>query len=67
MKFAAFWPFVLKRTHARIQTENYTLRDALREANDELRRHRKLIAGLRAGQVNVTQAIERVFSKPRAS
>jgi len=52
------WPFVRRLDHERLQMENYTLRDALREANKELARHRSLLAGLRAGETKMFQAIE---------
>lgn len=45
------WPFMLKSTHEetfeKVRLENYTLRDALKEANAELVRHRKALSGLR--------------------
>lgn len=60
------WPFVWARTleqvtleYGQLRTENFTLRDALREANAELVRHRRLIAGLRTGDPEVTRAIEK--------
>lgn len=37
------WPFALRSTLDAVNLENYTLRDALREANNEVRRHRKLL------------------------
>ncbi len=39
------------------QLENYTLRDALREANKELYKHRRLIASLRDGDDHTTEAV----------
>ena len=48
---------------AKLQTENYVLRDALREANAELLRHRTLIAGLASGRRDMTEALERILSK----
>ena len=68
MIYAKLWPFVTRSTHAelqdehdRIKQENWHLRGAIREANEELRKHRLLIAGLRTGQDDVCRAIERVF------
>ena len=59
------WFWVRRSTHEAVRRENYTLRDALREANEELRKHRVLVAGLRRGDVEMTRAIERVFEKSR--
>lgn len=44
----AVWPFVTRRRLDALQTENYTLGDALREANAELLKHRRLLADVRA-------------------
>ena len=52
---------MLRSTYEDVQRENYTLRDALREANNELRKHRNLISGLRDGRVDVTRSLERVL------
>lgn len=49
--------------HEGLRRENFTLRDALREANQELRSHRLLIAGLRRGDADVTSAMQRIFAK----
>lgn len=54
------WPFMLRSTHEAVRRENYTLRDALREANVELARHRKLLAGIRSGAVDVVGVLERM-------
>lgn len=44
------WPFMLRSTHEDIfestRQQNNFLRDAIREANNEIRKHRKLIAEL---------------------
>lgn len=40
------WKTTHEDIHEAVHRENYTLRDALREANNEVRRHRKLIAEL---------------------
>lgn len=40
------WKATHEDVHEGVHRENYTLRDALREANNEVRRHRKLIAEL---------------------
>lgn len=45
------------------QLENYTLRDALREANKELYRHRRLIASLRDGDDHTTNAVMAAMEK----
>lgn len=57
------WPLVFRRDYDALKTENFTLRDALREANRELHKHRMLIGGLRAGQVEVTRTLEKVLSR----
>lgn len=57
------WPLMLKSTHRAMQVENHTLRDALREANNELRRHRLLISQLRDGDAKTTDQLARVFKK----
>ena len=56
-----WWPFLLirKRDHRLLTMENATLRDALRNANQELAKHRRLIAGLRIGDPEITKALER--------
>lgn len=56
------WPFILRSTHDAVRTENWSLRDALREANAELRRHRLLIGQLKAGHAETTTAFERVLA-----
>ena len=56
------WPFALKSTVRRLQLENYTLRDALREANNEIRRHRKLLGELTTGSADI---LERVTGKKK--
>lgn len=64
--FGVIWrrrPFVLRRNYDALCTENYTLRDALRGANFELRKHRTLIAGLRDGHRQTTEAVERIISR----
>ena len=67
-----WWPDWLRRWavpahEARMRgVENMMLRDALREAHDELRRHRLLLGSLRAGHEDVTRAVERVIGAPHA-
>lgn len=51
------WPFVLKSTFDQVKVENFTLRDALRAANAELRQHRMLIAGMRSGAIDVVEKL----------
>jgi hypothetical protein len=55
------WPLVRRGRHNELRLENMTLRDALRNANDEVRRHRALIAGLRDGDERVTESVRRVI------
>lgn len=40
------WPLVWKSTYEMARRENYTLRDALREANNEVRKLRLLVIRL---------------------
>lgn len=56
------FPLVLRHAYEALQTENFTLRDALREANAELLKHRILIKGLRTGQVDITRQFERAIA-----
>lgn len=62
------WPLMLKSTHRKVEVENHVLRDALREANAELRKHRMLIADMRDGS---GQALDRILkstcTKPEAA
>ncbi len=55
------WPLVMRYRYEELKLENYTLRDALREANSELRRHRKLLSGLRDGDRRMTAAVEKAI------
>jgi len=52
------WPLMLVSTHERVRLENYTLRDALREANRELLKHRQLIAALKSGHEQTSKQFE---------
>ena len=56
------WPLMLKSNHERVRRENGMLRDALREANAELRKHRLLIAGLKQGNVEITNSVMNAFT-----
>lgn len=47
------WPLMWRSNHEAVRRENYTLRDALREANAELLKHRRLIGGLREGSIDL--------------
>lgn len=58
-----WWPFVSKWTFEKMRRENGLLRDALRNANAELHRHKMLIADLRMGQEQATVAVQRAFAK----
>lgn len=62
-RLSRLWPFVLKSTHGALQTENWTLRDALKSANEELAKHRRLIGALRDGDPATTRQLEAVFAK----
>lgn len=57
------WPLMWKSDHRKTQVENHVLRDALREANSELRKHRVLIAALRDGDDHVTNAVMAAIEK----
>ena len=54
---------MLKSTHRATVLENMTLRDALREANAELLKHRRTIGMLKSGERSVTEQMERVFRR----
>lgn len=56
------WPLIWRRDYDALKTENFTLRSALKEANEEIRKHRALIAGLRTGQAEITRSVERVLA-----
>lgn len=51
------WPFMLCSTHEAVRRENYTLRDALKEANAELRKHRTLITQIRGADPKTIDAV----------
>jgi len=57
-----FWPFVHQDEYHRVRRENMVLREALRDANAELLKHRRLITGLRTGQSEITEAFERAIN-----
>ncbi len=61
-RFRDWWPWVSRRRFETAQRENYTLRDALREANADLRRHRTLLGGLRDGDRRMTDAVQRAIT-----
>jgi len=54
---------MLRSNHERVIRENLTLRDALREANKGLLKHRNLINSLREGRFDVTKMLEKVLNK----
>lgn len=56
-----WWPFALIRKNdlRLLRLENSTLRTDLGNAMVELRKHRLLIAGLRTGEPEITEAVER--------
>lgn len=54
---------MLKSTHREVKIENMTLRDALREANHELRNHRKVLGGLATGHEETLKQMERLLRK----
>lgn len=56
-----WWPFMMKKTHRAVQVENHVLREALREANKELRKHRLTIGALASGDIKATEQIERIL------
>ena len=59
------WPFMLRSTHEAVRRENVFLRDALNEANKEIRKHRTLLGGLRVGHQDTVDKLEKVLSKGR--
>lgn len=48
---------MLRSTHENVRRENYTLRDALYNANAELLKHRRLLAGIRNGCIDVVKIL----------
>lgn len=62
-KMLRWWPFVLKSTYENLRRENWELRGALSRANEELRKHRMLIGGLRNQQAEVVRAVEKVITR----
>ena len=60
-RIGLWWPWVTRWRYERLKQENYVLRDALREANNELRKHRALLSGLRAGDARMTAAVEKAI------
>ena len=58
-----FWPFVLKSTYEKVRRENVLLKDALHEANKEIRKHRLLLGGLRTQQPDIVKAVEKATSR----
>jgi len=57
------WPFVWRSTYERMRRENYTLRDALREANNEIKRHRRLLADIQSGRTDVVRILEKIEAR----
>jgi len=57
------WPLMLRSNHEMVRQENGLLREALRNANEEIRKQRLLIGGLRAGHQDTVEKLERVLSK----
>jgi hypothetical protein len=57
----SWWPFVLMRKDEVrfLKLENATLRDDMRNAVIEIRKHRMLLAQLGTGNPEVTRAMER--------
>lgn len=62
-KLFSWWPFMLKSTHETVRRENWELRGALNRVNEELRKHRLLIGGLRTQQPEVVRAVEKILAK----
>lgn len=58
-----WWPFMLKSTHETLRRENWELRGALTRNNEELRKHRLLIGGLKNQIPEVTRAVEKAIGK----
>jgi hypothetical protein len=57
------WPLMLVSNHEKVRVENCLLRDALKEANAELRKHRVLLASLKQGNIETTDKVMRAFTK----
>lgn len=54
------WPWMWRSDHEAVRQENGFLRDALKEANKELLKHRKLIAGLKDGSIDIVSRLEKI-------
>jgi hypothetical protein len=61
LKILAWWPFVTKVHHEAVRRENWELRGALRGANEELAKYRRLISGLQTGQPEIVRAFEKAI------
>lgn len=53
---------MLKRTHESVRAENYLLRDALREANRELRKYKTLLSDISLGHGSIAEKLEKVLN-----
>jgi hypothetical protein len=52
-----------KSAHEKVRRENYTLRDALREANQEILKHRRLLAEIQEGRGKTLEVLDRMMRK----
>ncbi len=50
---------MLKSTHEAVRRENTLLKDALHEADKEIRKHSMLLGGLRNQQPNIVHSVEK--------
>lgn len=56
------WVLVKRKDWDHKCTENHVLREALRDANVEVRKHRIVLAGLSQGQEDITAPVEKALS-----
>lgn len=54
---------MLKSTHEEVRKENGFLRSALNEANKELLKHKKLVAGIQSGQIDVVKILDKIAAR----
>ncbi len=52
---------MLKSTHEAVRRENTLLKDAMHEANKEIRKHRILLCGLRDQQPDIVRSVEKAI------
>jgi len=62
-KWLEKWPLMLKSNHEAVRWENFMLRGALGQANQEIRKHRLLLGSLKDGNNEATEAVMKAMGK----